>query len=108
MTKSLANKIHLEERLYTLPMMEGTSIQNHLHKFHSIIIDLESLVVKIKDEDKVILLVVSLPPSYKHFKEIVLYSKNVVLCFEDVKANLLPKTSWIRMYVLMTKLKVCQ
>ena len=53
--------------------------------------DLESLDVKIDDEDKAILLVVSLPPSYKHFKEIMLYSNSDTISFEDVKANLLSK-----------------
>jgi len=64
---NLANKIRLKERLYTFRMAEGTPVQNHLNDFNSIIVDLESLDVKIEDGDKVILLVVSLPPSYKHF-----------------------------------------
>ena len=62
MTKSLANKLRLKERLYTIRMAEGTSIQSHLNEFNSICVDLESLDVKIDDEDKAILLVVSLPP----------------------------------------------
>jgi hypothetical protein len=68
MTKSLANKLRLKERLYTICMSEGTSMQSHLNEFNSIIVDLESLNVKIDDEDKTILLVVSLPPYFKHFK----------------------------------------
>jgi len=56
MTKSLANKIRLKEKLYTFSMAEGTSIQNHLDEFNSILIDLESLDVKIEDEDKAIIL----------------------------------------------------
>jgi len=36
-------------------------------------------------------LVVSLPSSYKHFKEILLYGNNETLSFEDVKASLLSK-----------------
>jgi hypothetical protein len=36
-------------------------MKSHLNKFNSIIMDLESLDVKINDEDKTILLVVSLP-----------------------------------------------
>lgn len=106
-TKSLANKILLKERLYTFSMAEGTSIQNYLEEFNSIIIDLEILDVKIEDEDKAILLVVSLPSSYKHFKEIILYNNNVVLSFEVIKANLLSKEDLILMCILMTKLKVC-
>ena len=52
---------------------------------------LESLDVKIEDEDKAILFVVSLPPSYKYFKEIMLYSNSDTISFEDVKSNLLSK-----------------
>ena len=47
--------------------------------------------MKLKDEDKAILLVASLPTSYKHFKEMFLYTNNDTLSFEDVKTNLLPK-----------------
>lgn len=91
MTKSLANKLRLKERLYTIRMAEGTSIQTHLDEFNSIIIDLENLDVKIEDEDKAVLLIVSLPPSYKHFKEIMLYGNTETLSFEDVKSHLLSK-----------------
>jgi hypothetical protein len=47
--------------------------------------------VKIDDENKTILLVVSLPPSFKHFKEIMLYGNHTSLTFENVKSNLLSK-----------------
>jgi hypothetical protein len=91
MTKSLANKLRLKEHIYTIHMAEGTSIQSHLNEFNSIIVDLESFDVKIDDEDKAILLVVSLPPSFKHFKEIMLYGNHTSLSFENVKSNLLSK-----------------
>ena len=32
MTKSLANKLRLKERLYTIRMVEGTPIQSHLNE----------------------------------------------------------------------------
>ena len=57
MTKSLASKIRLKERVYTFKMAEGTPIQKHLNDFNSIIVDLGSSYVKIDDEDKAILLV---------------------------------------------------
>ena len=68
MTKSLVNKIRLKEHLYKFSIAKDTPIQNHLEEFNFIIIDLKTLDVKLEDEDKEILLVVSLPPSYKHFK----------------------------------------
>ena len=68
MTKSLANKILLKEAFVHVFMGEGTLIQNHLDDFNSMLINLESLEVKIEDGKKFILLVVSLSSSYKHFK----------------------------------------
>ena len=65
MTKSLANKLRLKERLYTIRMAEGTPIQTHLNEFNSICMDLENLDVKINDEDKAVILIVSFPPSYR-------------------------------------------
>ena len=62
-----------------------------MNEFNSILVDLESLNVKIEDEDKAILLVVSLSPSYKYFEEIMLYSNSNAISFEDVKSNLLSK-----------------
>ena len=91
MTKTLANKLRLKERLFTLRMSKGTPIQSHLDEFNSIIIDLENLDVKIDDEDKAVLLIVFLSPSYRHFKEIMLYGNCITLSFDDVKSNLLSK-----------------
>ena len=39
-------------------------------------------------------LAVSLPPSYKHFNEIMLYNNNDTLSFDDVNANLLSQENF--------------
>jgi len=49
MMKSLANKIHLEGKLYTIWIGKCTHIQTHLDEFNPIVIDLENLDVKIED-----------------------------------------------------------
>jgi len=77
--------------LYTFRTAEGTPVQKHLNDLNSIIIHLETLDAKVEDEGKTILLVVSLPPSSKHFREIMLYSNSDTISFEDVKSNLLSK-----------------
>ncbi|KAE9601143.1 putative RNA-directed DNA polymerase [Lupinus albus] len=105
MTKSLANKFHLKERLYTFRMVEGTPIQTHLDDFNSIIIDLQNIDINIEDEDKVVLLVVSLPYTYKHFKEITLYGNNDTLSFEDVKSNLLSKEKFDLKLIMWTRVR---
>ncbi|GJU96176.1 retrovirus-related pol polyprotein from transposon TNT 1-94 [Tanacetum coccineum] len=94
MTKSLANKLRLKDRLYTFRMKPGTSVQDHLDEFNTILIDLENLDVDIDDEDKAVLLVISLPASYKHFKEIMLYGNRETLSFDDVKSALLSKQKY--------------
>ncbi|GKE37122.1 hypothetical protein Tco_1460527 [Tanacetum coccineum] len=91
MTKSLANKLRLKDRLYTFHMKPGTSVQDHLDGFNTILIDLENLDVDIDDEDKAVLLVISLPASYKHFKEIILYGNRETLSFDNVKFAMLSK-----------------
>ena len=91
MTKSLVSKIRLKERLYTFSRVEGTPIRKHLDDFTSTTMGLESMEINIEDEDKAILLVISLPPSYKHFKEILLYGNGDAISFEDAKDNLLSK-----------------
>nr|GEW03723.1 retrovirus-related Pol polyprotein from transposon TNT 1-94 [Tanacetum cinerariifolium] len=71
MTKSLANKLWLKDRLYTFCMKPD-----------------------IDDEDKAVLLVISLPAFYKHFKEIMLYGNRETLSFDDVKSALLSKQKY--------------
>ena len=60
-------------RLYMLRMAEGMLIKTHVDKFNSIITDLKSIDVKIEEEDEALLLLYSLPPSYKHFRETLCY-----------------------------------
>ena len=68
--KSLANRLILKQRLFFLPMQEGTPIKSHIAKFSSIINDLDKIEVKIKDEDQAFLLLCFLPSSYKSFSEL--------------------------------------
>nr|GFB97418.1 retrovirus-related Pol polyprotein from transposon TNT 1-94 [Tanacetum cinerariifolium] len=70
------------------------SVQGHLDEFNTILIDLENLDVDVDDEDKAVLLVLSLPASYKHFKEIMLYDKRKALSFDDVKSAFLSKQKY--------------
>lgn len=95
--KSMANKIRLKEKLYTFRMMEGGSVVAHLNEFMSTVYDLEQLGCKIEEEDRAILLVVSLPPSFRHFKEILLYSNNAELKFDNVKSMLMLRSASTRM-----------
>ncbi|GJV06418.1 retrovirus-related pol polyprotein from transposon TNT 1-94 [Tanacetum coccineum] len=82
MTKSLANKLYLKKKLYTFSMPAGRKISEHIDEFNKIVLDLANIEVKFEDEDLALLLLTSLPASYKHFVDILLYGREA-LTLED-------------------------
>ncbi|GJZ13692.1 retrovirus-related pol polyprotein from transposon TNT 1-94 [Tanacetum coccineum] len=87
MTKSLANKLYLKKKLYTFYMPAGRKISEHIDEFNKIVLDLANIEVKFEDEDLALLLLTSLPASYEHFVDTLLYGREA-LTLEDVMATL--------------------
>ena len=87
MTKSLANKLFLKKKLYTFYMPAGRAISEHIDEFNKIVLDLANIEVKFEDEDLALLLLTSLPASYEHFVDTLLYGREA-LTLEDVMATL--------------------
>ncbi|GKB89902.1 retrovirus-related pol polyprotein from transposon TNT 1-94 [Tanacetum coccineum] len=87
MTKSLANKFYLKKKLYTFYMPAGRKISEHIDEFNKIVPDLANIEVKFEDEDLALLLLTSLPASYEHFVNTLLYGRED-LTLEDVMATL--------------------
>ncbi|KAL5789775.1 hypothetical protein ACOSQ2_004663 [Xanthoceras sorbifolium] len=85
--KTLTNKLYKKQCLYSLRMSEGTSLGSHIDEFESLIMDLQNLDVNIEDEDQALLLLCSLPSSYRHFRETMLYGKDTI-SLKDVKTAL--------------------
>jgi len=71
-------------------MTEGTSILSHLDKFDSLVMDLENIDAKIDDEDKTLLLLCSLPQSFKHFRDTMIYGKETI-SYQEIKSALKSK-----------------
>src|SRR5436190_22605385 len=69
-------------------MKEGTLILQHLNLFNKIVSHLLALEVKLEEEDKVLLLLGSLPPSYDHLVTTIMYGKET-LELEDVGVDLI-------------------
>ncbi|MFQ6633661.1 hypothetical protein Gotur_010129 [Gossypium turneri] len=89
-TKSLANRLALKRRLFTFRMNECELLGDYISQFISLLNDLKNVEVKIDDEDQTMLLLCSLPYSYKSFRETLIYGRDK-LSFEDVKGHLLSK-----------------
>ncbi|GKD90494.1 hypothetical protein Tco_1366001, partial [Tanacetum coccineum] len=78
MTKSLTNKLLLEQRLFSLRMKEGSALKDHLDSLNSILMDLKNVKVKIDDEDVTLILLVSLPPSFENFVNSFVVEKDTI------------------------------
>ena len=64
MTKSLANRLYIKKRMFTLKMVEGSSLDHHIDDFNKVCDTLESIDKGLDNEGKSLLLISSLPKSY--------------------------------------------
>ncbi|KAL5786843.1 hypothetical protein ACOSP7_003792 [Xanthoceras sorbifolium] len=67
-------------QLYGLKMKEGADVMAHLNDFNWCISDLLRVNVKYEDDDKTLLLLRSLPDSFKHFRTTLLFGKDTLEC----------------------------
>lgn len=88
MSKTATTKVYLKQKFYKLKMQEGSDLVEHMNAFNQVVTDLARLSVKIDDEDRAILLLCSLPPSYEHLITTLTYGKETVE-LEDITAALL-------------------
>lgn len=85
--KSLTKRLTTKKRLYNLQIEDRSSLNAHIDAFNKIILDLEDINMKIEDEDKTIILLSSLPFSYGHFIDTLLYERQPLI-MQDVKEAL--------------------
>ncbi|KAH9724313.1 hypothetical protein KPL70_007440 [Citrus sinensis] len=90
--KSMAKRLATKKKLYTLQMEEGSSISDHIDAFNKINLDLEDINVKIDGEDKAMILLCSLPSSYEHLVDTLMYGRQS-LSMVDVKETLSSKAA---------------
>ncbi|KAH9803501.1 hypothetical protein KPL71_001790 [Citrus sinensis] len=87
MTKSLANRLYIKKKMFSLRMMEGSSLDEHIDEFNKVCDALETINEGLSDESKALLLISSLPKSYEHFVDALLYGRQT-LSLEEVKSAL--------------------
>ncbi|MFQ6621366.1 hypothetical protein Gotur_001671 [Gossypium turneri] len=71
-------------------MNEGELLRDHISQFIALLNDLKNVKGHIDDKDQAMLLLCSLPPSYKSFKKTLIYGRDKLL-FKDVKGHLLSR-----------------
>ncbi|PNX90687.1 cytochrome p450, partial [Trifolium pratense] len=89
MTKSLAHKQCLKQRLYFYRMAENKSVVEQLAEFNKIIDDLANIDVIIENEDKAFHLL--LPKSLENLKDTLLYGKEGTITLDEVQSALRTK-----------------
>ncbi|KAF3623627.1 hypothetical protein FXO38_30648 [Capsicum annuum] len=90
MKRTAENRLYLKQKLYTIRMDENTSLLSHLDAFDSILMDLSNIDVKVEEEDHAILLICSLPHSFKNFRDTILYGKENI-SYRKIKSMLKSK-----------------
>ncbi|MFQ6646611.1 hypothetical protein Gotur_019361 [Gossypium turneri] len=86
----MANRLVLKQHLFAFRINKGKLFRDHINQFITLLNDLNNVEVQIDDGDQAMLLFCSLPPSYKSFKETLIYGKDK-LSFENVKGHLSSK-----------------
>ncbi|KAH9647724.1 Integrase catalytic domain-containing protein [Citrus sinensis] len=87
MTKSLANRLYIKKMMFTLKMVEGSSLEDHIDEFNKVCDTLEIIYEDLDDEGKALLLVSSLLSSYSNFVDALMYGRQT-LSLDEVKAAL--------------------
>lgn len=78
MTKNLSNRLYLKAKFLTFKMAKGRDLQAHIDNINKLYLDLESIEVKYKDEDKALVLLHSLPKSYETFVDILKHGRDTI------------------------------
>lgn len=76
------------EKFHSLRIDEHTKVSDHLSVLNGIVLELETIGVKIDDEDKPLRLLWSLYASYEHIKHVLIYGKET-LSFEEVSSKII-------------------
>ncbi|CAL5188014.1 unnamed protein product [Lathyrus oleraceus] len=69
-------------------MDEHTKVSDHISVLNGIVYELETIGVKIDDEDKALRLIWSLPSSSEHIKHVLIYEYET-LSFEEVASKII-------------------
>ena len=87
MKKSVENKLYTRTKLYRFQYKPGTTMNDHITRFDSLVTDLLNLDEKVSDVDKALILLASLPDEYEHLIVSMLTGKKTIT-FKEVTTAL--------------------
>ena len=87
MKKSTENKLYTRTKLYRFQYKPGTTMNDHITRFDSLVTDLLNLDEKVSDVDKALILLASLPDEYEHLIVSMLIRKETIT-FKEVTTAL--------------------
>lgn len=90
MAISLHNRLYLKQKLYSFKMTEDKSLLEKIDDFNKIMDDLLNIEVNLEEEDKGILLLNSIPKSYKSVKDAIIFGRTTVT-YDEVITKLKTK-----------------
>ncbi len=77
-SKSLTNRLCLKMELYSLKMEEGGNLHDHINSFNQLVCQLSNADDNIKEEEQALLLLASLPRSYKPLVQTLLVGRKTL------------------------------
>ncbi|KAM1533333.1 hypothetical protein ACFX10_007250 [Malus domestica] len=83
--KSAENRLYLKSKLYRFQYKEGTKMIDHLEEFNKMVAELLNLEETIKDEDKALILMNSLPESYESYVTTWIYGRETIK-FDEISS----------------------
>ena len=83
MNKSYENRLYLKKKLFRFQYKPGTIINDHIALFNKLVANLLNLEENVKNEDKALLLLTSLPDEYDHLVTTLIHGKDKVI-FNEV------------------------
>ena len=87
MKKSTENKLYTRTKLYRFQYKPGTTMNDHITRFDSLVTYLLNLDEKVSDVDKALILLASLPDEYEHLIVSMLIGKETIT-FKEVTTAL--------------------
>nr|KYP53542.1 Retrovirus-related Pol polyprotein from transposon TNT 1-94 [Cajanus cajan] len=101
-SKSLTNRLCLKMELYQLKMEIGENLHDHINHFNQLVCQLLNVNEKIYNEEQAMLLLASLPMSYKSLVQTLLVGKTS-LKLDQVTSALRENERMMKMRILILK-----